>query len=504
MSVEATIEPQEDSQTLVERLSEGATDRQRKEIESASRFIHEERRLVGDAAEDALRRAADAIVNGIRVFVSHRSEDSELATEFAAQIQRYGADRLARDEKNEPDVFVAEHDIRGSAKWRSTLETAIRAAHWFILLLPDVDFRRDWPIYEAGYFKRGMAQTEKLICVHHEKVARPHQIEDFQAFQSTPDGISKMFIELFFQPNAVPGIEKIGIGVKKDEDLPGDAERLSRLFQGPRPSIDYQHCMRFFEIEHQDARDYEPVEDLLEAQISTVHDVDDAFGRSDDFRGTFKELIGKLEGEYHGASWIEGLRRQLHAAVESDTTRQLDIPFQGLREGAAFRAIVHCVHRDGHLGPIRRFHVVLVEEFDEQISNAPPALDALETSLRWCYRSWWEILNRYRRVLRPEQVDAIRGYTERAEQEVLARGVDNDVMLTLFEDDQQAHDRLKANQLDYYTNYRNPEGTGKLDLAFRSSDPRLMQECLEELRENIIWFMKEASQRYAREIAKLK
>ena len=180
------------------------------------------------------------------------------------------------------------------------------------------------------------------------------------------------------------------------------------------------------------------------------------------------------------------------------------MPFQGYSEGRAFRAIVHCVHRDGALGPIRRFHVVLVEEYGEQVGNAPAGLDALETSLRWCYRSWWEIINRYRRVVRPEQVDSIKRYTERAEQEALARGVDNQRMLELFADEEEIHARLMKDQISYYQDYRNPETRkGKVDLAFANRDPKLMQECLDELRGNVLWFMKVASRRYAQELAKL-
>jgi hypothetical protein len=446
------------------------------------------------AAERAFLRAADAIKNGIRVFISYKSIHKSLASRLRKLIKSFGDGRVV-------EVFVAEQNIRGAADWRDELESAVERAHWFILLLPDTKFEREWPIFEAGYFKRGMTRTEKLICVHHPNVPLSAQLDDFQAFSSSPEDLKKMFTELFFSPDPVVGMRQICDAERMEELVPAIAE-LSNSFAGPQPESFYDFRMSFVELAHQEGSNYSKIEDLLAAMVTRARHIQGIFGRADDFRGSFRDLIDQCAVD----GWVEDLGRALQAAVESRATHAPATPFAGFERGSAFRPLVHCLQRTGDGGPITTFHIVFIEESSLPVTSAPAELMALESAVRWCYRSWFEVLVPYRYHLEKGDVDAIRRFTEHAEQEAQTRGTLNrEALLDAFAHDHAVQEKLRLDQTDYYQNYRNPlTHDGQIDRAFRDQDPVLLRKCLDVMRPRVLWFLQQAAKRYAELVAELK
>jgi hypothetical protein len=146
----------------------------------------------------------------------------------------HGQSRLARDRQDQPYVFLAERDVKAGGEYRKQIREEIENAHWFFLLLPDMQFDREWPIWEAGYFQRGMAASERLICVHHKSIDTAAQLEDLESYESSVERLEQLFTELFFERQAIPGMKQICFdGFKKN--LPQDVKNLSDLFMGPQP-----------------------------------------------------------------------------------------------------------------------------------------------------------------------------------------------------------------------------------------------------------------------------
>jgi hypothetical protein len=491
---------------LYQEAAADANSDQRKELYAAAQEIAGQD-LSHELVEKAFCRAADAIKNGVNVFISYKSSHEPLAMQFAEVIRFYGQSRLAQTKTHEPSVFFAAQDIKGGDEWRSKIEKAIAKAHWFILLLPDVAPDRDWLVYEAAYFKRGMSYSERLICVHHKDAVPAPQFENLQAYQSSPEGLQKMLKDLFLTPGTVPGMRRI-LNYANDEMIADDARKLSESLQGTRSRTEY--CGKYIEIQHNAGVRYESEEEMLCAQVTKIHGLTDAFSYEDTFKGTFAQLINSVNDDAHGRAWIEALRIVLNAAVAGKTTRAVEVPFIGKERGTAFRPSLHFIQRVGENGSIERFHVIFVEDFGQQIPNAPAKLDLLETVLRWSYRSWWEIYHQYPGHLTADDVDEIRRYTARAEQEAQARGLlDLEEMTKLFSGDpgdpeaRAIEATWQDNLKTYHKEYRNPEGTGKIDRAFRERNPRLMKECLDQLRSKTLWFLKEGSKRYAKLLAEL-
>ena len=380
------------------------------------------------------------------VFISYKFIHQELAEKFRDLIIEYGQRRLATDRDGQPAVFIAKQGLHAGKEYRQQIHDEIDKAHWFFLLLPDAQFEREWPIYEAGWFQRGMTASERLICVHHKSVAKASPFEDLQAYESSPEGLQRLFTELFFQKQAIPGMAQIAYDNNKKK-LPTDTEDLSKLFRGERPAVP-DVCGRFIEIEHKDGNHYDKIEDLLSAKILDMKNLREAFDRPDTFQGKFEELIADVNDDAHGRQWIDALSGALHDVVINRNPRTVEVPFFGSKRGWSFRPNLHCVWRNAENGQIEHFQVIFTEEIGQRVVNVPETLEALETGLRLAYRSWWEIYGAYGRRLTAQDVEDIYRYTQRAEQEAQSRGtMDPEVLVRAFKDPEQKILR------DHFTKY---------------------------------------------------
>jgi hypothetical protein len=133
----------------------GAIPPQDEELKAAKKTI-DKQGLTTELKMKSFDRAADAIKNGIRVFISYKFIHADLATTFGDLIIKYGQSRLVKDPDGKPSVFIARQKLEAGQEYRKQIHEAIDKAHWLFLLLPDAQFNREWPVYEAGYFQRGM------------------------------------------------------------------------------------------------------------------------------------------------------------------------------------------------------------------------------------------------------------------------------------------------------------------------------------------------------------
>lgn len=476
----------------------GATSEQAEELDAAKQRIAAQDNLSSPEAVKSFERAADAIKNGLRVFISYKFSHGGLAEKFRDLILDYGARRLGEDHDGQPTVFMAERGMQHGRVYREQLRNEIDKAHWFILLLPDVQFDRDWPIWEAGFFQRGMTFSERLVCIHHKSVPVAGQLEDLHACESSPKKLEQLFTQLFFEKQAIPGMEVISYKAK-EKNLPKDMEDLSILFKQERPDV-AEVCGRFVTLEHKEGVCYDKLDDLLAAPVLEMKNLTEAFERADGFRGTFGQLIQSVNDDDHGRQWIEGLRSALNDVVNDYIPKSIEVHFSGAKRGWSFRPTLFCVWKDAETDQLQRVQITFTEEIGDRIGNLPRELDALATAVRWSFRSWWEIYGEYDQSLKASDVEDIERFTHRAEQEVQARGgLDPEVLAAAFKDpDREILEKQFAN---YFSVYRKPTKDGKIDRAFRERDARLMKQCLDELKPDSLWFLKAASRRFAELIA---
>jgi hypothetical protein len=128
---------QDDLQNRLEKaLIEVTNPSQSAELREAKEYIASDTSLPTDLAIRSFDRAADAIKNGIRVFISYKFHDRDSAEKLQFFIREYGQTRLARDRDSQPSVFLAEQGMEAGKEYPKQIREEIEKAHWFFLLLP--------------------------------------------------------------------------------------------------------------------------------------------------------------------------------------------------------------------------------------------------------------------------------------------------------------------------------------------------------------------------------
>jgi hypothetical protein len=257
--------------------------------------------------------------------------------------------------------------------------------------------------------------------------------------------------------------------------------------------------MSCIEIEHRLESGYKTVEDLLNANVISTYHVEDIFNRHEAFTGKFAKLIEAIDDSSHSSTWLNYLSKQLDDALCLKEVSASKVPFRGACGNRFFKADLHCINRVGENGPIERFHIIFSEIYTPVIEGVPQDLDVLEAALRWSFRSWWEIYHTNRRIVSRKDVQDIKNYTERAEQELSQRAYTPEKLVNCF-NDETVQAQLEKNMEKYKNKYRNMKD-GSIDIAFAEVDPDKLQRCVQELRPDVLWFVKHAASRFAEMIA---
>src|SRR5512132_3182808 len=173
---------------------------------------------------------------------------------------------------------------------------------------------------------------------------------------------------------------------------------------------------------------------------------------------------------------VRGSRRQSRTSRRTELTecireeiakRRGELPFAKFSTPDArqvFRPVLREIEED-ETGVVHRIEIIFGEHLIG-ISDDPDDLQIMEAALRPAAGMRGEILRKLARPRRTEDVERVERVLKRIEREAHDEGFRDPRMLTqLFKlDDQKIIDRM----YDNWWNYRNNQGTGKLDRAFAS------------------------------------
>src|SRR5271165_3173665 len=148
--LKSTIARRPNLQSSLEEALIGANASQTAELRAAKDYFASDTSLPTDLAIRSFDRAADAIKDGIRVFISYKYRDRIVAAKLKDLIGDYGQSRLARDRDNKPYVFLGEQGMEVGKDYPKQIREEIEKCHWFFVLLPDIQSNREWRICEAG------------------------------------------------------------------------------------------------------------------------------------------------------------------------------------------------------------------------------------------------------------------------------------------------------------------------------------------------------------------
>lgn len=467
-------------------------------------------------AEKAFVKYADAILNGIKIFVSYKVGFHEAARSIIEPFELYGNGRIFM---NGQFPFMCERVSDTGKEFRQGIYKALEEAHWFFLLLPEQSLDRSWTLFEAGYFKRAMGIEDRLIAIHHSRVEMAGPLTDLDAVRAEQDQVSTFLQQLLREPNAIPGMAPINPSVPVAR-FKSHAETIAAAVQ-PSQEIWRQYRIDYLDIRLAGGHAPGNVKELLDAVVIEAQGLERIFG----YTGRTREISLRkilVRTDQGGAApnsedehlawvmasahrhWLQSIVEAIRAAFEERPYEPSDTTITG-EDDQFYRPTLLSIRRFVDTNEPESAHIAFLESATGPIRNCPPELSALGTVCRMGYRFKWEVLENFHGIRTERDVNRVRRIIERMERESHQRGyyepdralednLPNNPVLAAFPETSQP---LLTEIFQEWNSLRNIEKTGKLDLAFEQRNPAATRECLRHLKKLNKDFMTIATARYA-------
>ena len=193
------------TKSIKDMLTENA--RSKKQIENAIEYLITEHQATQPGDEEILwtvERLREPLLTGnVTAFCSYKTKDKPVALKLEALFSKWSGHKLRM-------IHMAQ--FPSGKEWRKKIKE-IPSADWFLLLMPEPEADRDWPLFEAGYFRPGgRTLSRRLVCLHHPDNEVTDTLVDHQSVPAETEMVEKFLKELLVEPNWIPGLPAISPG----------------------------------------------------------------------------------------------------------------------------------------------------------------------------------------------------------------------------------------------------------------------------------------------------
>ena len=134
----------------------------------------------------------------LKLFISHKHKDEEIAREIIKQLELYAADKI--------EFYLSEENPFG-VNWHNKVHEELKEADHLLLLYTDPSSDWDWCMYETGFFSRGIhdkreEHKHRLICLHRPEDETPKNLNHWQSVPTTRKDLKKLLKELYRDVNS--------------------------------------------------------------------------------------------------------------------------------------------------------------------------------------------------------------------------------------------------------------------------------------------------------------
>ncbi|MES9945944.1 MAG: hypothetical protein ABW080_13380 [Candidatus Thiodiazotropha sp.] len=422
----------------------------------------------------SLHKLLPALSNKIiNVFFSYKAKDENTAKAVVDILRKKSAGKLSI-------TYQADFTENISGKpWRDKITTEICKANWFILLLPDPSDDWDWCLFETGIFEGQQSSADRLICLHHPDIAVPDPIDGYHAVAAIPSEVEKFLRMVFVNENPLYGLDPVNPALA--DNLSEISDKIVEAISPPRKNLFKQPLMPWVEICVDDPQNMMQMKDLNRAVIRYANrDALDLFDFLDQ-PDTWGDLVEVIEKFSNDDRWQNELFHVVRKIGSGRRFEQVQAVFNTAAE-KIYKPVVCAIDRLGRKGKIDTFQIGFIEEVGAiNAAEIPTALSALATTLRYAFRFRWEILEKYAPIdLNEDDIIGLDNALQRIEHDAESRGVsDEESLKSLFSSKTELEEISQMYSIWY--ELRNPEMTGKLDIAIRDRDAHTVKSILNEL-----------------------
>lgn len=122
-----------------------------------------------------------------KVFVSHKSDDAELANVVATELQNLAPGRI--------ECWVSSEDLTAGTDWEREIKRQLAQTHLLVLLFTTPHHTWDWCLYEVGLFVRFDAEdVTSVACLFDPKGMPPAPLHQVQCVRASRDTLVKQLL----------------------------------------------------------------------------------------------------------------------------------------------------------------------------------------------------------------------------------------------------------------------------------------------------------------------
>lgn len=377
---------------------------------------------------------SDSFKHPTRVFVSHISEEAEVAALLKKMVED--------DFPGLVELFTSSDvgSIHAGEVWLTAVQRALSDAAVVIVLCSRASVQRPWVQFEVG---AAWMKDVPIIPVCHSGL----KVIDLQMPLSLRQGCelgTDHGIELLYTGIARALQLKT---VPRPQDLPARRREISSLEEQFR-----RHGVQQFEryidiiIPPPGRLDSESIPD--DARIESDEDSLELFGFIPGVDRTWRDIVTSAQRR-PDVRWLGELQRCIHLAGRNELFR----PVQAIYHTDSGSYQPQLAKKEGMPGGASRFHVHFVETVVAPLSEVQNDFGLLATMLRLSLRFRYEVIEKFRRHVKPaagkakqtpeQLLTQLRSAIQFIENDALSRGaqnIDRDAVAALFdsEADQQA------------------------------------------------------------------
>jgi hypothetical protein len=407
----------------------------------------------------------------INIFVSYNHKDEDTAKIIVEQLRLYSANKLNIH-------YMADNPKRLVGKeWRKWIKEKIAISNWFLLLLPDPSDDWDWCLFETGLFEKDVTSADRLICIHHPLIKLPDPIDDYHAVPAKQNEVEQFLMMVFIEENPIPGMRAINPNFEKD--LKKTAKIIVDAIVPPRKF--YRDIFEpWVEFMHDDIDNVKNISDLDKSHILTINqkalELFDYHIRPDDF-ATLRRGLPTESDQY----WY----KELAYIVEKIAEGRNFFPISGVikaKNGKTYKPVLCSIDRlVNQKGPISSLHLIFIEEVSTVDGSViPQKLLCLATLLRYAFRFRWEVLEKFcAKEMVETDVTKLKNALLRIKRDWETKGVGGkDYVLQFYPE--KEHENI-SNMYDAWRELSTPDNHGKLDIAIKNKDLKMIPKLLDSV-----------------------
>jgi hypothetical protein len=364
-----------------------------------------------------------------------------------------------------------------------------------------------------------MQPEDRLICIFHPSIKPAGPLNEFDRVVAEPDSILKMYRTLLCEPGAIPGMKPINPNLTDGDLLPHVAALIAQI--QPTPKLKRRYYTSYLDLRLHSDKPISSRDSLLESHVIASLNMKGLFGTallndqdileetdieipSDTNPILLSDVVDFVHLEDDNSEWLDALAHALENVFQKHTPETIDTVFRGA-DRRLYVPILQAIRQRSHDGSLVSAHIVFYEKITGPLLRAPRNLEALAIALRLGYRFRWEIIEVFCNMTNKTEIAELRRVLERMERESRQRSL-------MRPDAESASDFRKLPLVQAFdTNdqetvigmyigfleFRNKEGTGRLDIAIAKKQPDDIVDCLAELKIMNRKFMRIGAKRYS-------